>query len=125
MQDGGKCSGASQNTSKVTCPSRTQVQAIWHVQSRADKQLPFFWWCKADKILAFGRAAGCEQKPPPAKMLLAQSILEKQGLTRRNCPMPQASKSPSGFVTKKAVPPKAAWATPGTTPSVGSFCLLG
>lgn len=33
---GGKCSGTSQNTSKVTHPNREQVQAVWNMQSRAN-----------------------------------------------------------------------------------------
>lgn len=66
---GGKCSGASQNSSKVIRPTREQVRAIWHVQGRqmAPAGSDSSSGTRQKKILVFDRGADCEQKPPPAK----------------------------------------------------------
>lgn len=122
---GGKCSGTSQNTSKVTHPNGEQVQAIWHMRSRANvpSQLLFFQQHKADRISACGR--GGDWSETPSHGVVCPVHPGKVGICCRQtalCPTPPGA--PAGLSLGRYS--QIAWATPGQpAQESGWFCLLG
>lgn len=119
---GGKCSGSSQNTSKVTRPSGDQVQAVWHVQSRADKQPqpalvllvpqgrqnPCLWQgCRLNRNHLLPRCC------------LSKSILEKWGSDADKPPhAPGLLRAPAGLSLRKLFSLKLHGPCQATTPNI-------
>lgn len=102
---GGKCSGTSQNTSKVTRPNGEQVQAIWHMQSRANvpSQLLFFQQAQGRQNLCLWQRWRLIRNSL-SRCCVSSPSWKSGDVLQTNCPVPQTSRSPSRIVTGTLFP---------------------